>query len=86
MEGPSSGWVSVPVVGGPLVAAALLAPFAVRSLRPDRPLLDPRVFRVRGLRAGSLGVGTASFGLFSLFYVNAQYLQYAKGYSPRPPS
>ncbi|MFB7043093.1 MULTISPECIES: MFS transporter [unclassified Streptomyces] len=82
VEGPSSGWVSVPVVGGLLVSAALLALFAVRSLRSDRPLLDPRVFRVRRLRASSLGVGTAFFGLFSLFYVNAQYLQYAKGYSP----
>ncbi|MFF6833931.1 MULTISPECIES: MFS transporter [unclassified Streptomyces] len=82
VEGPSSGWVSVPVAGGLLVSAALLALFAVRSLRSDRPLLDPRVFRVRRPRAGSLGVGAAFFGLFSLFYVNAQYLRYAKGYSP----
>ncbi|WP_251051526.1 MFS transporter [Streptomyces sp. ISL-86] len=34
------------------------------------------------MRAGTLGIGTGFFGLFSLFYVNAQYLQYAKGFSP----
>ncbi|MEV7674654.1 MFS transporter [Streptomyces sp. NPDC088752] len=82
IEGPSSGWASARVIGGLLLSAALLALFVTRSLRAERPLLDPRVFRVRRLRAGALGVGTAFFGLFSLFYVNAQYLQYAKGYSP----
>ncbi|RSS38936.1 MFS transporter [Streptomyces sp. WAC08241] len=82
IEGPSSGWASARVIGGLLLSAVLLALFVTRSLRADRPLLDPRVFRVRRLRAGALGVGTAFFGLFSLFYVNAQYLQYAKGYSP----
>ncbi|MGJ7414721.1 MFS transporter [Streptomyces cinereoruber] len=82
IEGPSSGWASVRVIGGLLLSAALLALFTARSLRAERPLLDPRVFRVRRLRAGALGVGVAFFGLFSLFYVNAQYLQYAKGYSP----
>ncbi|MET9609524.1 MFS transporter [Streptomyces sp. NPDC006512] len=82
IEGPSSGWTSLQVLGALALSAVLLALFAVRSLRTAHPLIDPRVFRSRRLRAGSLGVGVAFFGLFSLFYVNAQYLQYAKGYSP----
>ena len=43
---------------------------------------DPRIFAVPRLRAGALGVTVAFFGLFALFFVNAQYLQFAKGYSP----
>ncbi|MFF3018060.1 MFS transporter [Streptomyces sp. NPDC057939] len=82
IEGPSAGWTSVRVLGALAASAVLLALFVARSLRTAHPLIDPRLFRDRGLRAGSLGVGVAFFGLFSLFYVNAQYLQYAKGYSP----
>ncbi|MGW7315863.1 MFS transporter [Streptomyces sp. NPDC054865] len=82
IEGPSAGWTSVRVLGALAVSAVLLTLFVARSLRTAHPLIDPRLFRDRRLRAGSLGVGVAFFGLFSLFYVNAQYLQYAKGYSP----
>ncbi|MDX2391982.1 MFS transporter [Streptomyces sp. DK15] len=82
IEGPSAGWTSVRVLGALAASAVLLTLFVARSLRTAHPLIDPRLFRSRRLRAGSLGVGVAFFGLFSLFYVNAQYLQYAKGYSP----
>ncbi|MFJ4777790.1 MFS transporter [Streptomyces sp. NPDC088762] len=82
IEGPSYGWGSVRVLTGFAAGALLLAAFAVHGLRAARPLLDPRVFASRRLRAGALGIGTAFFGLFALFFVNAQYLQYAKGFSP----
>ena len=35
-----------------------------------------------GVRAGTIGIVALFFGLFGLFYVNAQYLQDVKGYSP----
>jgi predicted MFS family arabinose efflux permease len=44
--------------------------------------LDPRLFPIRPLRTGTVGVFAVFFGLFALFFVNSQYLQYAKGYSP----
>jgi hypothetical protein len=34
------------------------------------------------VRAGSLGIIALFFALFGLYYVNAQYLQDVKGYSP----
>ncbi|MEV7615487.1 MFS transporter [Streptomyces sp. NPDC089799] len=82
IEGPSYGWSSGRVLGSFGAGAVLLAAFTAHALRTSRPLLDPRIFASRRLRAGTLGIGAAFFGLFSLFFVNAQYLQYAKGFSP----
>jgi EmrB/QacA subfamily drug resistance transporter len=82
IEGPSLGWTSAPVLGALALSALLLAGFTAYAVRTAHPLLDPRIFRSPQLRAGSLGVGLAFFGLFALFFVNAQYLQYAKGFSP----
>ncbi|WP_059007389.1 MFS transporter [Streptomyces specialis] len=82
IEGPGRGWGSPAVLGAFGAAALLLAAFTVHALRAAQPLFDPRVFAVRRLRAGVLGLMVTFFGLFALFFVNAQYLQYAKGYSP----
>jgi predicted MFS family arabinose efflux permease len=82
IEGPESGWRSSLVLISFGAAVALLAAFVAHATRTDHPLLDPRVFRIRPLRTGSIGVFAVFFGLFALFFVNSQYLQYAKGYSP----
>ncbi|MFB7462054.1 MFS transporter [Streptomyces sp. NPDC056224] len=82
IEGPAHGWASVRVLTAFGAGAGLLAAFTGHALRAARPLLDPRIFASRKLRAGALGIGAAFFGLFALFFVNAQYLQYAKGFSP----
>ncbi|NUU26295.1 MAG: MFS transporter [Streptomycetaceae bacterium] len=81
IEGPDRGWTSAGVLGGFAVGAMLLAVFVGYALRAAEPLLDPRLFRRPALRAGVLGILVAFIGLFSLFYVNAQYLQYAQGFS-----
>ncbi|MEV7418687.1 MFS transporter [Streptomyces sp. NPDC089919] len=82
IEGPAEGWGSVRVLGAFAVGALLLGAFTGYALRTARPLFDPRVFASPRLRAGTLGIGAAFFGLFSLFFVNAQYLQYVKGFGP----
>ncbi|WUC83551.1 MFS transporter [Streptomyces sp. NBC_00536] len=82
IEGPSHGWASARVLCSFGAGVTLLAAFTGHALRAARPLLDPRIFASRRLRAGALGIGAAFFGLFSLFFVNAQFLQYAKGFSP----
>ncbi|MEV8093105.1 MFS transporter [Kitasatospora sp. NPDC085879] len=81
IEGPSHGWASAPVLAGFAVGAALLTAFTGYGLAARRPLIDPRVFRSRRLRAAVLGTAASFFGLFALFFVNSQFLQYAKGYS-----
>ncbi|WP_240930255.1 MFS transporter [Streptomyces coryli] len=82
IEGPERGWSAGPVLAAFAAAAVILGGFVARSLRAAQPLVDPRLFVVARLRAGALGVTVLFLGLFALFYVNAQYLQYAKGYSP----
>jgi EmrB/QacA subfamily drug resistance transporter len=83
IEGPERGWLSTTVLGTFAVAAVLVGAFVGYALRAAHPLIDPRVFvAAPRVRAGVVGVALTYFGLFALFYVNAQYLQYAKGYSP----
>jgi EmrB/QacA subfamily drug resistance transporter len=81
IEGPESGWGSVPVLGSLLLAIVLLAAFAWYEIRLSRPMLDPRLFRLAGVRTGTLGITALFFALFGLFYINAQDLQDVKGYS-----
>ena len=76
------GWTSGPVIGTFVLAVAVFAVFVRHGLRAAHPVLDPRLFRLPRLRAGSIGIAVTFFGMFALFYVNAQFLQYVKGYSP----
>ncbi|MGW4650467.1 MFS transporter [Kitasatospora sp. NPDC004289] len=81
IEGPAQGWGSPAVLLSLAAAALLLAGFTWYELRCAHPMLDPRLFRVPAVRAGALGIGAVFFGMFALFYVNAQYLQQVKGFS-----
>ncbi|WP_369218323.1 MFS transporter [Streptomyces flavofungini] len=82
VSGPQAGWDSARVLGGFVAAAVLLAAWGRWELRREHPMLDPRLFAVPVVRAGALGMALVFVGMFGLFYVNGQYLQYAKGYSP----
>ncbi len=80
VQGPEAGWGSPVVVFGFAGAAVLFTAWTLRELRAGHPLLDPRLFRIAGLRSACLGMTTVFFGMFALFYVNASFLQYAKGF------
>ncbi|MEU1734092.1 MFS transporter [Streptosporangium sp. NPDC020145] len=82
IEGPEAGWTSAVVLGAFATAAVVLTGFVLHQLRIPRPLLDPRLFARRELRAGALGVSVLFFGLFALFFVNARFLQEERGLSP----
>lgn len=82
VEGPGRGWTSAPVVGAFLAAVVLVTAFVAHASRSAAPLVDPRLFRIPSVRIGAIGVATVFFGLFGLFFVNAQYLQHVRGYSP----
>jgi MFS family permease len=81
VQGPEAGWGSAVVVAGFACAAVLFTVWVVVELRVAHPLLDPRLFRLAGLRSASLGMTAVFFGMFALFYVNASFLQYGKGFS-----
>ncbi|MBW8799204.1 MAG: MFS transporter [Streptomyces sp.] len=80
IEGTTYGWASAPILGSFAAGAVLTALFTGHALRSPRPLFDIRVFASARLRSTSLGTAAGFFGLFSLFFVNSQYLQGVKGY------
>ncbi|MBN6038296.1 MFS transporter [Amycolatopsis sp. 195334CR] len=80
VQGPEAGWGSTIVLSGFAGSAVLFAAWVFVELRTEHPLLDPRLFRIAGLRSACLGMTTVFFGMFALFYVNASFLQYGKGF------
>ncbi len=80
-EGPEQGWnaaITVAALAAGLVGAAT---FVAVELRRDHPLLDVRIFAIRGLAAGSINLFVVFAVMFSLFLVLVQYLQAVLGYS-----
>ena len=82
IEGPERGWDD-PVTIGALVAGVLAAVvFVIWELRRREPMLDPRLFLLRGLSAGTLTITVQFFAAFGFFFIVMQYLQYVTGRSP----
>jgi len=80
-EGPERGWtdpVTVPAIVLGVVAAVA---FVVVELRVAHPLLDVRIFALRGLAAGSVNLFIVFGVMFGLFLTLVQYLQAVLGYS-----
>lgn len=64
------------------MSAAALALYAVLGFRNHDPLLDPRLFGLRGFRAGAMTILVQFMAVFGFFFVGLQYLQLILGYSP----
>jgi EmrB/QacA subfamily drug resistance transporter len=82
IEGPERGWTSVVTLGGLAVGILASVAFVLWELRVDEPLLDPRLFRLRGFGTGSAGIFLLFLALFGFFLVAIQFLQLMLGYSP----
>jgi EmrB/QacA subfamily drug resistance transporter len=80
-EGPEQGWTAPITVAALVAGAAATAAFVAVELRRDHPLIDVRVFKLRGLAAGSVNLFVVFAVMFSLFLVLVQYLQAVLGYS-----
>ena len=81
IEGPEWGWLSSGVMGSLLVAVLSGAAFVKWELATQHPMLDPRLFRLRGFAMGSLSVTSSFFCMFGMFFLASQYLQFVHGYS-----
>jgi EmrB/QacA subfamily drug resistance transporter len=82
IEGPERGWTDPVTVAAFAVALVLLAAFVAWELRRREPLLDPRLFRLRGFGAGTLSIAVQFFAFFGFIFVILQYVQFVLGYSP----
>lgn len=82
IEGPVAGWSS-PVSWGPIILGVVAGVgFVVWELRQEHPLLDPRLFRLRGFGTGSASNTIQFFAAFGFFFIALQYLQFVVGLSP----
>lgn len=82
IEGSDIGWGDGLVVGAFVLSALGAAAYIWHGLKSSRPILDPRLFRLRGFTAGTVAVMTQFMAVFGFFYVGLQYLQLILDYSP----
>jgi EmrB/QacA subfamily drug resistance transporter len=78
---PEDGWGSAQTLGFLALAVALLAGFILIERAVRRPLLPPRVWRVRSLTAGSAVMLGATGIMAGAFFLNSLYLQEVLGWS-----
>lgn len=80
IEAPERGWTAgITLLAFGLGVVALTA-FVLWELRIDHPMLDPRFFADRGFSIGSLVITAAFFGIFAMFFVVTQFLQFVQAH------
>jgi EmrB/QacA subfamily drug resistance transporter len=82
VDGAEAGWTTINALLGLSVAAAALVAFVVWELRTAKPMLDVRLFALRGFSTGTLALTVQFLCLFGFFMVGLQFLQLTLGYSP----
>ncbi|WNV76794.1 MFS transporter [Geodermatophilus sp. DSM 44513] len=82
IEAPRRGWTDPLTLATVALGAVTLAGFVVHELRTPAPALDVRLFRDRGLSAGSLLVSAQFFASLGLFVLAPQYLQLVREQTP----
>lgn len=81
-EGPVKGWTDPLTLAGFAAAVVGLVGFAGWELRTERPLLDLRLFRLRGFATGTISIFVQYVVVFGYFFVASQYLAFVEGYDP----
>ena len=82
IEGPERGWGSPETLGAFAVGGVALVAWLVWSLKVAEPLLDPRLFALRGFSTGVVSITLQFFVFFGFVFVIIQYLQLVLDYSP----
>ncbi|MBX7069865.1 MAG: MFS transporter [Microthrixaceae bacterium] len=80
IEGPEKGWLNGLVLGSFALAIVAGAAFVAWELKATHPMLDPRLFKLRGFGMGSLTITLSFFCMFGTFFLISQYLQFVHGY------
>ncbi|MEU6992282.1 MFS transporter [Streptomyces sp. NPDC046465] len=82
IEGNDAGWGRPVVLVAMAVTVVAGAAYVVLGMRTEDPLLDPRLFRNQGFRAGAVALTVQFMAVFGFFFVGLQYLQLVLAYSP----
>ena len=81
IDGPDRGWGDPLIVGAFVVAVLAIISFIQWELRLAEPMLDPRLFKLRGFGTGSLSLTMQFFAAFGFFFTILQYLQFVADFS-----
>jgi EmrB/QacA subfamily drug resistance transporter len=82
IDGAEVGWTSSCALGAFAVAALAIVGFVRWELRTPHPMLDVRLFALRGFSTGTTAITVQFLCLFGFFLVGLQFLQLILGYSP----
>ncbi len=82
IEGPDQGWGDPVVLGAFAVGVVAALAFVGWELRIPQPMLDPRLFALRGFSSGTLTITVQFLAAFGFFFIAMQYLQFITGRSP----
>ena len=82
IAGAEAGWTATTTLVALTVATAALVGFVLWELRTPRPMLDVRLFALRGFSSGTLALTVQFLCLFGFFFVGLQFLLLMLGYSP----
>ena len=80
IEGPDRGWTDPLTVSALTAGVAMMATFVAWELRNRWAMLDPRLFRHRGMATGSAAIFLMFLAMFGFFFIGVQYLQLLHGY------
>jgi len=78
---PTEGWDSARTLGGLGAGLLVIVGFVAWELTRHQPLLDPRLFRLRGFATGTVTITVQFFGFFGFIFLIVQYLQLVLGRS-----
>ncbi|TQF69045.1 MFS transporter [Rhodococcus spelaei] len=81
LEGPIRGWTDPWVAAALAVGIVAGVAFAAVELRCEHPLLDVRLFAVRGFGAGAASLTLQFVATFGLFFLIIQYMQLVLDYT-----
>jgi EmrB/QacA subfamily drug resistance transporter len=76
----SHGWGSAHTLGFGAAAVALIAAFWALESRLAKPIMPPRVFKIRGLAASSAVRGLFICGMYAVFFIGTLYMEHIRGF------
>src|SRR5437763_11991456 len=82
IEAPIRGWGDARTIAAFVFAVVVLAQFAIWELRNSHPMLDLRFFKRMSFTGGAAAITLVFFGMFGMFFLMTQYLQFVHGWTP----
>jgi EmrB/QacA subfamily drug resistance transporter len=82
IEAPSEGWTSAGVIGVGVASLAVLGAFVAWEAHSRHPMLRLEFFSDRRFSVAAAGESLGAFGLLGALFIQTQFLQFDRGYSP----